>query len=192
VVIGKTAVVFELVHHPWSLAERAVGASNVFVTHLADNARKSGEVADAIEAGNQVAGVRFVVERILPIVVMSDTMPINETTSASLGKALVAEVGNRAVDGHGTVLPLQTLSLTQLENLDRIFPEAGGNHPIWDFLAIRARDAIDRFCGQPDMGKRTGQFDRLKLFQDSSERLFKEKGPQIFFPVHDGGVSVVE
>jgi hypothetical protein len=192
VVIGTTAVVFELVHHPWSLADRAGGASNVFVTHVADNARKSGEVADAIEAGNPVAGVRFVVDRILPIVVMSDTMPINETTSASLGRALVAEVGNRAVDGHGTILPLQTLSLTQLENLDRIFPESGGKQPILDFLAVRARDAIERFCGQPDMGKRAGQFDRLKLFQDASERLFKEKGPLIFLPGHDGGAPTGE
>jgi hypothetical protein len=182
IVVGRTALVLEFVHHPWNLDERSNGASTPFIKHLSDNVAKTADISGLLDAGNPVADVRLSVDRILPIVVMSDVMPITEATAPTLVRDLVALCGPGPVNGHGKIAPVQTLSLSQLENLDRIFRRPLGPDTIVEFLAKRASRPLDRFCGSPYLDMPYGDIDRLQAFFASADRSFLSVGPGLFLP----------
>jgi hypothetical protein len=180
IVIGRTALVCEFVHHPWSLDERSNGASAPFIKHLADNVRKISDVASALDAGQPVADVDMVPDQILPIVIMSEVMPITEATTPTLVRDLVAQCEPGSVNGHGKVAPLQTLSLCQVENIDRTFRRPLGADAIVAFLAKRAFQPLDRFGGSPYMDMSPGDIDRLQTFYAAADQSFQAIGPGLF------------
>ena len=90
VVVGSVALAFEVVHHPWNLAERARGESVDFIRHLADNIKKAGDLCTQITREGRVADLEVSVDTALPIVIMSEMMPINEITALTWQHDLIA------------------------------------------------------------------------------------------------------
>jgi len=177
IVIGQTAVAFELVHHPWNLKERAEGDTSSYIPHLEDNITKVGKLSHELaEAG---IALDSSIEQVIPVVVTSEVCPINELTCSTWQKKLIEATEERWVLGGGAVLPLQTLSIAQLENLDRVKGlETGAS--IVDFLAERAQDEFRRFDGDGDMGCNLEEPRKLAKFDQESEAVFKKLGPTIF------------
>jgi hypothetical protein len=182
IVVDRTALVLEFVHHPWNLDERSNGASTPFIKHLSDNVAKAADISNLLDAGKPVADVGLPLDRILPIVVMSDVMPITEATAPTLARDLAARCGLDPVNGHGKVAPVQILSLSQIENFDRIFHRPSGSAAIVEFLAKRACRPLDRFCGSPYLDMPYGDIDRLQTFYAAADRSFQSVGPGLFLP----------
>ena len=179
VIVGSVALAFEVVHHPWNLAERAQGESADFIQHLADNISKAGELCAQIIRDRRVADLEVRVETALPIVVMSEMTPINDLTALTWQRDLVDETSPELVLGHGNVKPVQTLSIAQLENLDRLnLPE--GAVSLAKFLVERSRDPIARLSGESTFRQSLGVSRRLRQFEDAAERSFHELKPQLF------------
>lgn len=181
IIANGVALVFEFVHHPWSLAERARGAPDDFVGHLADNAHKAGKMCrDLLTNGYQDSSGVVSVTKALPIVLMSDMMPITEMTSITLQSKLAAQVEASFVTGAGMIAPAQTLSITQMENLDRLNAPEGATALV-SFLEQRAATELDRFSGAPTFrGAHLGRDKRLRLFSEEAERAFHQLGPTLF------------
>lgn len=181
VIVGRVALAFEFVHHPWSLAERAQGDSTVFIPHLADNIRKAGYLCSEILRNGRVANLKARVETALPIVIMSEMMPINEMTALTWQRDLIAATSRELVLGHGNVQPVQTLSISQLENLDRLeMPENAER--LAAFLVERSRDPLARLSGHSALRQQLGRLRRLQQFEDAADRSFHELGPRLFRP----------
>ena len=179
VVVGRTALAFEFVHHPWSLAERARGESASFVPHLADNIRKAGLLCAQIGREQCVADLERRIDTALPIVITSEMMAINEMTALTWQRDLIAATSAEMVLGHGLVQPVQTLSLIQLENLDHI-ASADSAASIVAILSERARDPLWRFSGHSTLRQRLGRSRRLREFEEAAYRSFDELGAQLF------------
>lgn len=179
VVVGSTALVFEFVHHPWSLLERSKGESSGFIPHVADNVRRAGLLCAQIAHSRRAAELERPIDSTLPIVIMSEMMAINEVTALTWQHDLIAATSSEMVMGHGIVQPLQTLSLIQLENLDRLdcADSAAG---LVSFLSMRARDPVWRLSGHASLRQNLGRSRRLKEFDDAAERSFHEMGPKLF------------
>jgi hypothetical protein len=155
VVIDQTAIAFEVVHRPWSVAERARALPADFIRHLSDNISKSVLLCSEITARGALADdPSVIVTRAFPIVVMSEAMPINEMTAPTLQSELVALLGEGVLKGTKSVLPVQSLSVLQLENLDRVWKKHPGE--IIEFLEQRSRDPLARFTANPHMGIKLG------------------------------------
>jgi hypothetical protein len=179
IVIGKTALAFEFVHHPWSLAERSSGDASVFVKHLSDNITKAGKLCGQIMQEGRVKELDAPIDRALPIVITSELVPINVMTAPTLEKQLIAATSQQFVQGHGNVQPVQILSVIQLENLDRI---EGVENPegIVAFLIQRSADVRSRLSGHARMDQKLVESRRLKKYEDSAEATFHEVGPSLF------------
>lgn len=179
VVVNGTALAFEFVNHPWSLAERARGESENFIPHVADNIGKAGRLCRELVESGYIPETDVVVTRALPVVVMSEVLPVTEMMSPTFERDLVAAVGEQLVRGGGGVLPVQTLSITQVENIDRLdIPE--GATGLADFLASRAQDPLQRFSGAPNFNRALGAARRLRPFEEATERSLHEVAPSLF------------
>jgi hypothetical protein len=178
-VVGRIALAFEFVHHPWSLQERSTGDAAGFIKHLEDNVSKAGKLCAEIAAAGAVKDLHTPVDCALPIVVTSEMVPINVMTAVTLEKLLIAATSQPFVQGHGIVQPVQILSLVQLENLDRI---QGVDTPagIVAFLLQRSADVRARLNGHTRMEQKLGDSRKLKKFEDAAEKAFHDVGPSLF------------
>jgi hypothetical protein len=173
VIVGSVALAFEIVHHPWSLAERASGESGDFIRHLADNIKKAGALCTQITREGRVADREVSIEMALPVVVMSEMLPINDMTALTLQHDLVAATSRDLVLGYDTVQAVQTLSIAQLENLDRLnVPE--GASSLAAFLGKRSRDPLARLSGEASLHQRLGRSRRLQQFEDAAYQSFRD------------------
>ena len=118
-------------------------------------------------------------KRALPIIVTSEMVPINSMTTMKWEAALIEKVGRDKVLGSGNILPLQTLSVLQFENLDRLALPVGAIH-IANFLLKRAKHAGSRFTGTSGMGESLGELKTLKKFDDEVEKVIRQLAPQLF------------
>lgn len=179
VVVGKTALAFEFVHHPWSLVERTSGDAGVFIEHLEDNITKAGKLCAQIAKEGRVKELDAPIECALPIVVTSEMVPLNVMTAPTLEKLLIAATGQQFVRGHGIVRPMQVLSVIQLENLDRI---EGIDSPerIAAFLTLRSADLLTRLSGHTRMDQKLVESRKLKKFEDAADAMFHDMGPSLF------------
>jgi hypothetical protein len=179
IVVGSVALAFEVVHHPWNLAERARGESVDFIRHLADNIKKAGDLCTQITREGRVADLEVSVDTALPIVIMSEMMPINEITALTWQHDLIAATSEELVLGHGNVQPVQTLSIAQLENLDRLdVPEGAAS--LAAFLEERSRNPFARLSGEAALRQRLGRSRRLQRFEDATHQSFRELVPKLF------------
>lgn len=179
VVVGKTALAFEFVHHPWSLAERSSGDAGSFIKHLEDNITKAGKLCAEIAQDGSVKELDAPIDRALPIVVTSEMVPINVMTAPTLEKLLIAATNQQFIQGHGLVQPVQILSVVQLENLDRV--EAVENaEGIAAFLIHRSGDVHSRLSGHTRMDRKLIGSRKLKKFDDEANAAFLEAGASLF------------
>ena len=179
VVIQNTALAFEFVHHPWSLAERSSGDASVFVKHLSDNITKAGKLCAEIMQEGRVKEFAATIDRALPIVITSEMVPINVMTAPTLEKQLIAATCQQFVQGHGNVRPVQVLSVVQLENLDRI-ESVGSPEEIVEFLVRRSGDVRSRLSGHNHMEQRLIESRKLRSYEDAAEATFRDVGPSLF------------
>ena len=179
VVVDRVALAFEVVHHPWSLAERVRGESADFIPHLADNIRKASDLCAQVTLTGRVDDLEVAVDTALPIVVTSEMTPVNEITALTWQHDLIAATSRELVLGHGKVQPVQTLSIAQLENLDRLDVPQGGR-ALAVFLAERSREPFSRLSGHFAFGNKLGSTRRLKQFEDEARRSFEEVSRQHF------------
>ena len=164
---------------PWNLAERARGESVDFIRHLADNTKKAGDLCTQITREGRVADLEVSVDTALPIVIMSEMMPINEITALTWQHDLIAATREELVLGHGNVQPVQTLSIAQLENLDRLdVPEGAAS--LAAFLEERSRNPFARLSGEAALRQRLGRSRRLQRFEDATHQSFRELVPKLF------------
>lgn len=178
-IVGRIALAFEFVHHPWSLQERSTGDAAGFIKHLGDNVSKAGKLCAEIAAAGAVQDIQAPVDRALPIVVTSEMVPINVMTAVTMEKLLIAATSQPFVQGHGIVQPVQILSLVQLENLDRI---QGVDTPagIVAFLLQRSSDVRARLNGHTRMEQKLSDSRKLKKFEDAADNVFHDVGPSLF------------
>lgn len=179
VVINQTALVFEVVHRPWSVAERSRALPADFIKHLSDNIDKSVKLCAEITAKGALADdPRVMIKRAIPIVVMSEAMPINEMTAPSLQSELATIIGNEPLQGTDLIMPVQSLSVTQLENLDRVWKK----HPaeVLPFLEQRSLNLLARFTADPRMGLKLGAWRNLDQLDDEVHRDLEKYGPGVF------------
>jgi len=177
---GGTALVFEFVHHPWSIEDRATGDVERLLKHIADNVSKAHSASAALAAGTHPIEPKRKMYKVLPIVILSDILPIHEATALTFAKRLVAETSAEAVNGTTSIFPVQLLSVFQFENLDRTIPRNGRAKPFLDFLEKRARSQAKRFSGASFLGlKRLGSV-RLKKFENETHASFEKLGPTLF------------
>jgi hypothetical protein len=179
VVIDQTALVFEVVHHPWSAAERSRALPADFIKHLADNIAKSVKLCAEVTArGSLTDDPRVKVKRAIPIVVMSEAMPINEMTAPSLQSELAKMIGNESLQGTALILPVQSLSVSQLENLDRVWEKHATE--VIPFLEQRSLNLLARFTADPRMGLKLGAWRNLVQIDDEAHRDLQKYGPGVF------------
>jgi SEC-C motif len=179
IIVGDTALVFEFVHHPWNLKERARGESADFVPHLKDNIQKAGKLCAQINRDHYLKPLGVPVRSALPIVVTSEMVAINEMTTQTWQRDLIAATSAEEVLGHGIVRPVQTLSLDQLENLDRL-EAVRTPAQLVAFLTSRAADEFARFSGHDLMRSRGGPYRRLKAYDDAAERDMEASASTLF------------
>ena len=179
IIVGDTALVFEFVHHPWNLKERARGESADFVPHLKDNIQKAGKLCAQINRDHCLRPLGLPVRCALPIVVTSEMVAINEMTTQTWQRDLIAATSAEEVLGHGIVGPVQTLSLDQLENLDRL-EAVGTPAQLVAFLTSRAADEFARFSGHDLMRSSGGPYRRLKAYDDAAERDMEASASTLF------------
>jgi hypothetical protein len=120
-----------------------------------------------------VADREVSIEMALPVVVMSEMLPINDMTALTLQRDLVAATSRDLVLGYDTVQAVQTLSIAQLENLDRLnVPE--GASSLAAFLGKRSRDPLARLSGEASLHQRLGRSRRLQQFEDAAYQSFRD------------------
>ena len=178
-VIGRTALAFEVVHHPWSFADRSSGDASVFVEHLSDNISKAGKLCAEIMQEGRVKGLDAPIDHALPIVITSEMVPINVMTAPTLEKLLITATRHEYVLGHGNVRPVQILSVAQLENLDRI-ESVESPESIIEFLDRRSANVYMRLSGHAQMDQKLIGSRKLKRYEDAAETSFHEVGPSLF------------
>ncbi len=178
-VIDETALVIEVVHHPWSIEERYRASPSDFIKHLEDNVRKSTKLSTELTIRGSLADdPRVRVARAFPITIMAEAMPINHMTAATFESELISVVGEGPVKGTDRVLPVQSLSVTQLENLDRAWTD--NPRQILTLLERRAGDPLQRFNANPNMGWTLGPWRYLDQIDDEAQRSLQEIGPAAF------------
>lgn len=180
ILCGQTALVFEFVHHPWSLAERTAGDAASFVRHMKDNVEKAAALAGHLESVLHFSTDGSPIVQILPIVICAEAVPITEFTAETWQSALIAATSRDAVLGHGRIRPIQLLSLTQLENIDNL---TGLDSPpkVAGFLAQRSADLLLRFDAAGNLrAAMSAQPMRLALFEEEAEASLKKHGPALF------------
>jgi hypothetical protein len=179
IVIGQTALVIEVVHHPWSIAERSRALPSDFVKHVTDNISKALRMSAAITLrGSLEDDATIKIERAIPIVVMSEAMPINEMTATSFHTELIKVLGEEPFVGTERIYPIQSLSIAQFENLDRLWTL----HPsqLIKFLADRAVNPLARFTGDPSLGCKLGKSMNLRSIDDEAHADLQKCGSRLF------------
>lgn len=179
IVFGETALVIEIVHHPWSIAERSRAMPQDFTRHLKDNIEKAVRFSRDITARGSLEDDSTVkVDRALPIVVMSEAMPINEITAPSFHTELIKVLGEDPFTETEHIYPIQSLSITQFENLDRLW----SLHPLQliEFLAKRAVNPLARFIGDPRMGCKLGKSMHLDSIDGEAHADLQKYGSKLF------------
>lgn len=181
ILIDGIVLVFEFVHHPWSLIERSSGDAERFAYHLKDNIQKLGKACMQILSYGEAANLQITASSIVPIVVTSEMVPINEFTSSTFEAELVRATSKESILGHKNIEALQILSVSQIESLDRIesldTPEQTAA-----FLLSRSRDPLWRLTGQGDLRQKIREGRRLEPYSKESESIFMHVGPQLFLP----------
>ncbi len=179
IICGSTALVFEFVHHPWSLPERASGDASKFIYHIADNVRKAGALALLLADGQHLPEGTSPPKHILPIVICSEAVPINEITTATWERDLIAATSRELVLGSGIIKPVQFLSLTQLELIDNM-KVGDSSAKITGFLAVRSDDPLLRFSGDRALRQSLVKAQRLGPFDDAAEHSLFRHAPGLF------------
>lgn len=182
VIAGDIVLVFEYVHHPWSLADRAKGTVEIYAKHLKDNLLKVAGVASAIVERKFMATELPKDFHVVPVVVLSEAVPVSELIAETFINGLVNLEGcEECVRGKDNVLPVQLLSLVQLENLDRIVPASAGALGVARFLRDRARRELKRVTGEPAMGMPLADRpDRFAYVEAVMDKMFEEQVPKLF------------
>jgi hypothetical protein len=179
VVINETALVFEVVHHPWSVTERARALPADFIKHLSENISRSVKLCVEITTKGALADDPQVkVRRAIPIVVMSEAMPINEMTAPSLQSELEAIMGAESLKGTKHVLPVQSLSVAQLENLDRVWKTSPVE--VIPFLEKRSCNLLARFAADSRLGVKLGSWHHIAPIDEEAQRELRKYGSGVF------------
>lgn len=179
VVVDETVFVFEAVHHPWNVEERARALPKDYIKHLEDNITKAVDFSrELIALGALADEPQVTIKHAIPIVVMSEAMPISAMTAPTFQAVLTEMLGEDCLRGTDHVCSVQSLSVTQLENLDRIWTK----HPreIGMFLRERSANSLARFAADPGMERKLGAWRHLDQVDQEMEHDLEKYGPGIF------------
>jgi len=183
VVFNETAFIFEINHHWLSVADTYEASALRFAELVASDLKKAIGAARLIFSnGLRKDGVEIKVERVFPIVVLPENLPITELTVARFHKELLRILP--AIDGEDTRLgQSQILTQDHLEHFDRVWRLPEEVRMLAEYLARRASTERLRFapCALDNAEARATHVGNTwgKLC-DLVEETFRSVGPSFF------------
>ncbi|MDB6095535.1 MAG: hypothetical protein JWM32_3097 [Verrucomicrobia bacterium] len=145
VIVGRTALVFEFNHHPLSRVEAFEATPAKLAAIVSSDLKKAFRAARIVAAeGLVVGGKRHDVDRILPVVVLPDALPISDLTAIRFRQELLKTVPD--LQGDGTkICAAQIMSQTHLELYDKVWNLPAECAELVEYLAKRASLEPARF-----------------------------------------------
>ena len=182
VVVGSDVLVCEITNHVLSLQERARCSPMDLAKIVKDDVERALDLARSVAQEGVPLGERWIrARRAVPIVVVPESLPISEALSDRFCEALLAEgVPAGAITGVRRVLPVQIMSIAQLEGLDTLWPPPKREFRLITAVAHRAHDRLQRFSravlGKP--AKIEGY--TLAKYGEQAQIRFREFGKSLF------------
>jgi len=182
VVVGSDVLVCEITNHVLSLQERARCSPMDLAKIVKDDVERAFELARRVAQDGVTFGERRIQsKRAVPIVVVPEALPISEALSDRFIRALLDEgVPSGAITGVRRVLPVQIMTIAQLEGLDTLWPPPKREFRLITAIAHRAHDRLQRFSraalGKP--AKIEGY--TLAKYGEQAQIRFREFGKSLF------------
>jgi hypothetical protein len=186
VVLGDTAHVFEGNHHPFSRIDAYEATTKQWIDIVEPDIRKAIRAAKSILNGEFAPeGQPIRVARVLPIVMLSDALPISPITAPRFLRDLelrLPEAAGFDVVG-GRICATQAVTLEHLELFDRAWDLPKEAKELGTYLESRSRAESLRFGPvQLDRGKIKAKHagNTVGVLKASASARFSELGPSFF------------